>query len=54
MKWTADLPRTVGITIDTGTKIKAYPYDPELICVKSTEYNKEVSGRPGEICSCKR
>lgn len=52
-KWTYDLPRTVGITIDTGTKIEAHPYDPELICVKSIEYKTEVAGRPGEIIPIK-
>lgn len=52
-KWSAELPRTVGITIDTGTKIEAFPYDPEMICIKSTEYKKEVSGRPGEIIPVK-
>jgi D-glycero-alpha-D-manno-heptose-7-phosphate kinase len=52
-KWSVDLPRTVGITIDTGTKIEAFPYDPEMICVKSIEYNKEVSGQPGEIIPIK-
>lgn len=53
LKWTANLPRTVGITIDTGIKIDALPFDPELVCVKSTEYNKEVVGRPGEIVPVK-
>jgi len=52
-KWSSALPRTVGITIDTGTKIEAFPYNPEMICVKSTEYNKEVSGRSGEIIPVK-
>lgn len=53
MKWSCELPRTVGITIDTGTKIEAHPYDPELICVESTEYNKETIGQPGEIVPVK-
>jgi len=53
MKWSCGLPRTVGITIDTGTKIEAHPYDPELICVESIEYNKETVGRPGEIIPIK-
>jgi galactokinase/mevalonate kinase-like predicted kinase len=48
-KWTRTLPRTVGITIDTGTKIEAYPYDPDLIGVKSVDYNTRVTGRPGEV-----
>ena len=48
-KWTENLPRTVGITIDTGTEIEAHPFDPDLIGVKSVEYKTEVTGRPGEI-----
>ena len=53
IKWSCELPRTVGITIDTGTKIEAYPYDPELLCVESKEYSKETVGRPGEIVQVK-
>jgi len=52
-KWSCGLPRTVGITIDTGTKIEAYPYDPELLCVESVEYKTVVVGRPGEIIPLK-
>ena len=49
MQWSRKLPRTIGITIDTGTKIEALPYEPDRICVKSTEYGTTVSGKPGEI-----
>ncbi len=49
MEWTRVLPRTVGITINTGTKIYAEPFDPELIAVQSIEYEKEVVARPGEV-----
>lgn len=52
-KWTQNLPRTVGITIDTGTKIEAYPYDPDLIGVKSVEYKTEVTAIPGEVTPVK-
>lgn len=48
-KWTMNLPRTVGITIDTGTKIEAHPFDPELIGVKSVEYKTEVIAAPGDV-----
>ncbi|MCE5214995.1 MAG: GHMP kinase [Methanobacterium sp.] len=48
-KWTAKLPRTVGITIDTGTKIEAHPFDPDLIGVKSVEYKTEVIATPGDV-----
>ncbi len=52
-KWTTNLPRTVGITIDTGTKIEAHPFDPELICVKSVEYKTEVTAMTGEVTPVK-
>ena len=52
-KWTSELPRTVGITIDTGTKIEAHPYDPDLIGVKSVEYKTEVSAKPGNVIPVK-
>lgn len=52
-KWTQNLPRTVGITIDTGTKIEAHPFDPDLIGVKSIEYKTEVSAVPGEVTPVK-
>jgi D-glycero-alpha-D-manno-heptose-7-phosphate kinase len=49
MGWTRGLPRTVGITINTGTKIYAEPFDSELIAVQSVEYGTEVIGKPGEV-----
>jgi galactokinase/mevalonate kinase-like predicted kinase len=49
IKWTINLPRTVGITIDTGTKIEAHPFDPDSIGVKSVEYKTEVISSPGEV-----
>jgi galactokinase/mevalonate kinase-like predicted kinase len=52
-KWSSNLPRTVGITIDTGTKIEAHPYNPDLIGVKSVEYNTEVTASPGEVIPVK-
>jgi galactokinase/mevalonate kinase-like predicted kinase len=52
-KWTCKLPRTVGITIDTGTKIEAHPYDPDLIGVRSVEYKTEVVASPGEVTPVK-
>lgn len=48
-KWTKNLPRTVGITIDTGTKIEAHPLDPDLIGIKSVDYGTEVTATPGEV-----
>jgi len=52
-KWTHNLPRTVGITIDTGTEIKAHPFDPGFISVKSVEYETEVTALPGEVTPVK-
>ena len=49
MEWTRQLPRTVGITIDVGTKIEARPFDSDLIAVRSVEYGTEIIGKPGEI-----
>lgn len=54
MKWTCALPRTVGITIDTGTKIEAYPFEPDKIGVRSIEYNTEVVAKPGEVLPIKK
>jgi galactokinase/mevalonate kinase-like predicted kinase len=52
-KWTQNLPRTVGITIDTGTRIQAQPLDPDLIAVKSVEYETGVIASPGEVIPVK-
>jgi galactokinase/mevalonate kinase-like predicted kinase len=52
-KWTCNLPRTVGITIDTGTKIEAHPFNPDLIGVKSVEYKTEVTAAPGKVIPVK-
>jgi len=52
-KWTFNLPRIVGITIDTGTKIEAHPFNPDLIGVKSVEYKTEVIASPGEVIPVK-
>jgi D-glycero-alpha-D-manno-heptose-7-phosphate kinase len=49
MEWTRSLPRTIGITIDTGTKIEARPLNPDLIGVHSMDYGTKVTARPGEV-----
>lgn len=49
MKWTCNLPRTVGITIDTGTTVEAHPFDSGLLGVRSIDYNFEIKGEPGRI-----
>lgn len=53
MEWTRTLPRTVGFTINTGTKIHAEPFKPELIGVQSIEYGTEVFAKPGEVLPVK-
>jgi len=49
MEWTRTLPRTVGITIDAGTRIEARPFNSELIGVRSVEYGTETVGKPGQV-----
>ncbi|MCP4367137.1 MAG: GHMP kinase [Deltaproteobacteria bacterium] len=53
MKWTRKLPRTVGFTIDTGTKVQAEPFESKLIGVKSIEYGTEVFAKRGEVLPVK-
>ncbi len=53
MEWSKDLPRTVGITIDTGTRVEAHPYKANMIAIESIDYNKQVSGAPGKIAPVK-
>ena len=52
-KWSKNLPRTIGITIDIGTKIEAHPYEPNKISVESIDYQTVVSGKIGEIAPSK-
>ena len=49
MPWSRRLPRTVALTIDTGTVVRAEPFDEDAIAVRSVEYDSEVSGRTGAI-----
>ena len=49
MAWSKGLPRTVGITIGTGTRVVARPYAPGRIGVQSKEYGTNVTGVPGEV-----
>lgn len=53
MLWSRNLPRTIGITINTGTKVEAHPFEPNQIGVRSTEYGTEVIGKPGSIVPIK-
>jgi D-glycero-alpha-D-manno-heptose-7-phosphate kinase len=49
MEWTRGLPRTVGITIDTGTRIQALPLQDGLLGVRSIEYGTELISKLGEV-----
>lgn len=53
MAWTRMLPRTVGITIDTGTRILATPLESGFIGVRSVEYGTEVIAKPGDVLPIK-
>jgi galactokinase/mevalonate kinase-like predicted kinase len=53
MEWTRKLPRTIGITIDVGTRIEAHPFNPKQIGVRSIEYGNEVIAKTGEVTPTK-
>jgi len=52
-QWTRGLPRTVGVTIDTGTRIHAIPMDDDSIGIRSLEYGTEVTARVGDVIPVK-
>lgn len=49
MGWTRLLPRTVGITIDTGTMVEAQPFKRTALAIQSIDYGIEVEGTLGGI-----
>ncbi len=49
--WSAELPRTICLTIDTGTRVEARPYETGMIAVQSSEYGTEVVGRAGQVAA---
>jgi mevalonate kinase len=49
MVWTRSLPRTIGITVDTGTRVTALPFEPDGIAVQSVEYGTDVVGKCGSV-----
>lgn len=49
MSWSRNLPRTVGITIDVGTLIEAYPLEKGKIGVKSVDFDFEHILEKGKI-----
>jgi D-glycero-alpha-D-manno-heptose-7-phosphate kinase len=53
LAWTHTLPRTVAITIDTGTKITAHPLEPGLIGIESLDFGYTLFSAPGEVLPTK-
>jgi D-glycero-alpha-D-manno-heptose-7-phosphate kinase len=53
-KWSNELPRTIAITIDTGTKVTALPFKPGRIAVKSIDYGYEYKGTLSEVIPKKK
>lgn len=49
MYWSHNLPRTIGITIDAGTLIEAYPLDKGCIGVESVDFNFKYIEKKGKI-----
>ena len=49
LTWTRTLPRTVAISIDTGTKITAYPLESNMIGVESLDFGYKLFSAPGEV-----
>lgn len=54
MEWTRSLPRTIGMTIDIGTKIYAEPFERDFISVQSVEYATEATAHCGEVLPLKQ
>jgi galactokinase/mevalonate kinase-like predicted kinase len=53
MKWSEGFPRTVSMTINTGTKVQGVPFEHGEIAVRSVEYHTEVSARTGAVVPTK-
>ncbi len=49
MSWSRNLPRTIGITINVGTLIEAYPLEKGYIGVESADFNKKHILEKGKI-----
>lgn len=49
LTWTQNLPRTVAISIDTGTKVTAYPLESNMIGVESLDFGYTLFSTPGEV-----
>lgn len=53
-EWTRGLPRTIGITIDIGTRVSASPFDPGWIRVISEDYGYDEKLPAGSVPFVKR
>ena len=53
-EWTRQLPRTVGITINVGTRVEARPFKPGFIAARSYDFKWRLSGEPGLIPATKQ
>ena len=49
--WSDGLPRTVCLTIDTGTRVVAKPFDPGMLRVCSVDNGSEVTARAGVVAA---
>ena len=49
--WTSRLPRTICLTIDSGTGVEAHPHERGRICIRSTDYGTETTGAAGRIAA---
>ncbi len=49
IEWSRKLPRTIGMTINIGTRIIAYPFTKDSIGIRSVEYGTETIAKAGEV-----
>jgi galactokinase/mevalonate kinase-like predicted kinase len=49
LAWSKGLPRTVGITIDTGTRVEAHPLEGDRIGIRSVDYDEEIVVKSGHV-----
>jgi D-glycero-alpha-D-manno-heptose-7-phosphate kinase len=48
-RWSSSLPRTIGITIDTGCRVTAHPLKPGYIGIVSDDYGYQQEIRAGHV-----
>lgn len=47
--WSAGMPRTVGMTIDTGSSVEAHPFRPNHVGIASSDFGYEYSFVAGHV-----